>query len=230
VSTLKKIRILGVDPGSRLTGYGIVDLVQNGVDGRQHTFELIEHGALQLASTSGKATIPLEIRLLNIFHGLSEVIQEYQPEILSIERVFFANNAVSALKLGQARGAAILTSVLKGLSVVEYSPTEVKSAIVGHGRADKDQMAKMISILLKANTADFVTSDASDAVGLALCHAQALSQSLRGGKIAATTTLIGKSQRKSGKSLADSLGLTADMVEGKRSLNVKDRNKNGKST
>lgn len=146
-------------------------------------------------------------------------------------REFFLNNAVSALKLGESeRGAAILTSVLKGLSVVEYSPTEVKSAIVGHGRADKDQMAKMISILLKANTADFVTSDASDAVGLALCHAQALSQSLRGGKIAATTTLIGKSQRKSGKSLADSLGLTADMVEGKRSLNVKDRNKNGKST
>src|SRR6185312_16159424 len=99
---------------------------------------------LKLANTSGKATVPLEDRLFSIYEGLSKVIQEYQPKIMVIEKVFFAKNAVSALKLGQARGAAMLTGRIHGLEIFEYSPTEVKQAIAGQGHADKDQVAKMV--------------------------------------------------------------------------------------
>ena len=96
------MRILGVDPGSRLTGYGCVDLIGNQL---RH----VAHGTLRLANTSGKATVPLEERLFLIYEGLTEVIQKVKPQILVVEKVFFAKNAVSALKLGQARGAAMLT-------------------------------------------------------------------------------------------------------------------------
>jgi crossover junction endodeoxyribonuclease RuvC len=156
------MRILGVDPGSRLTGYGCVDLVGNHL---RH----VGHGTLRLSNTGGKAVIPLEERLFSIYEGLSEVIREFKPTVLSIEKVFFAKNAVSALKLGQARGAAILTARIHGLEIVEYSPTEVKQTVVGHGQADKAQVARMVQIL--TGRSGFETSDASDGLALAICHA-----------------------------------------------------------
>ncbi|CAK9250369.1 unnamed protein product [Sphagnum jensenii] len=155
------MRILGVDPGSRLTGYGCVDSVGSKI-------QVVTHGVLKLANTSGKATIPLEERLLSIYHGLTDVIEETKPDILVIEKVFFAKNAVSALKLGQARGAAILTGMIHGLKIFEYSPNEVKLAIVGQGHADKDQVAKMIELMVGKQ--NFETSDASDGLALAICH------------------------------------------------------------
>lgn len=159
------MRILGVDPGSRLTGYGCVDWMGNQL---RH----VAHGTLRLSGTSGRQEIPLEQRLLLIYQGLSDVITQYKPQILSVEKVFFAKNAVSALKLGQARGAVILTGMIHGLEVVEYSPTEVKQSVVGHGQADKDQVAKMVQLLVGVH--DFATSDASDGLALAICHAHSM--------------------------------------------------------
>ena len=160
------MRILGVDPGSRLTGYGCVDWV-----GRY--LRPVTHGTLRLSNTSGKATVPLEDRLLLIFEGLSKVIKDYKPQIMVVERVFFAKNAVSALKLGQARGVVVLTGKVHSLEIVEYSPTQVKQAITGHGQADKEQVAKMVQILVGKQ--EFKTADASDALALAICHAHSSS-------------------------------------------------------
>src|ERR1700745_1801581 len=158
------MRILGVDPGSRLTGFGCIDLIGNQL---RH----VAHGTLRLASTSGKATVPLEERLLLLYEGLTEVIAKHKPQIMVVEKVFFAKNAVSALKLGQARGAVVLTGRMYGLSIVEYSPTEVKQAVVGQGHADKDQVAKMVQLLIGKQ--EFETSDASAGLALAICHAYA---------------------------------------------------------
>ena len=209
---IRKIRVLGVDPGSRLTGYGIVDWYDSKI---AH----VAHGTLKLASTTGKATIPLENRLLDIHKGLSRVIETFRPEILSIERVFFAKNAVSALKLGQARGAAILTGMIHGLQVVEYSPTEVKSTIVGHGRADKDQVARMLEILLGKQ--DFATSDASDGLALALCHARALGMNSALKKIPENTLTQARTTKT--MSLAESLGITEDIVVGRKRISTLER-------
>lgn len=206
------IRILGVDPGSRLTGYGCVDLV-----GRQLVH--VTHGVLRLANTGGRARIALEDRLLSIYQGLTEVIERYAPRILVIERVFFAKNAVSALKLGQARGAAILTGAIHRLQIAEYSPSEVKSAVAGHGGADKHQVAKMVRLLTGCR--EFATLDASDALALAVCHAQklatlggrptALEAVLQQSSLTQGTETIGR--RKPGRrmSLAESVSHAAEM-------------------
>ena len=208
---LRVARILGVDPGSRLTGYGVVDLVGN-------QLKHVAHGTLKLSSTSGRTTVPLEQRLLSIHQGLTEIILKFKPTVMSIERVFFAKNAVSALKLGQARGAAILCGAIHGLDIVEYSPTEVKSSLVGHGQADKDQVAKMVQLLIGQR--EFETSDASDGLALAICHAHLMSSNTS--VPTATTTL--SSGRKKRMTLAESLGITETMVAGKRSIRMqKDR-------
>lgn len=193
------MRILGVDPGSRLTGYGCIDIAGN-------QLVHVAHGTLKLSNTSGKATIPLENRLLSIYQGLTEVIQEFRPDTLSIEKVFFAKNAVSALKLGQARGAVILTAMIHGLQVFEYSPNEVKQTVVGNGHADKIQVAKMVSLL--TGRKDFETPDASDGLALAICHAHRTR--MQNGKGAALAEAL-STQKKSGKkklSLAEAVGIT----------------------
>lgn len=156
------MRILGVDPGSRLTGYGIIE-----VSGRK--FRHVVHGTLRLANTSGKATIPLQDRLLQLHQELSAVIHEFHPEVMAIEHVFFAKNALSALKLGQARGAALLTAAIAKLEIAEYSPTQVKQTLVGFGQAEKEQVARMVQLHL--GQLQFKTTDASDALALAICHA-----------------------------------------------------------
>lgn len=198
---IQKYRILGVDPGSRQTGYGVVDLWGNEI---RH----LAHGTLKIASTTGKATVPLEDRLLEIYRGLSEVIETYRPDVLSIEKVFFAKNAVSALKLGQARGAAILTAKIHGLDVVEYAPTEVKVMIVGHGRAEKEQVARMLELMLGKQ--DFKTHDASDGLALAVCHARAYGSRSTLGKGHQNTLTQSRSRTRMG--LAESLGLTPEIV------------------
>jgi len=198
------MRILGVDPGSRLTGYGCIDVVGRGI---KH----VGHGTLRLANTSGKAVIPLEQRLFSIYEGLSSVILDLKPNVLVVEKVFFAKNAVSALKLGQARGAVILTGMIHQLSIVEYSPSEVKQAVVGHGQADKDQVAKMVQLLVGKQ--EFDSSDASDGLALAICHAQT-ARTVAGHGNAFARALQSASGRRSKKrlTLAESLGLDASRL------------------
>lgn len=201
------MRILGIDPGSRLLGYGCIDLV-----GKQ--LHHVTHGTLRLANTGGRAVIPLEERLYSIYEGLTAVILEFKPEVLAIEKVFFAKNAVSALKLGQARGAAILSGRIHGLSIAEYSASEVKQSVASHGGADKDQVARMVSMLIGQR--EFATSDSSDALAIAICHAHtAGGQGGRGAAFgAALQSASGRRSKKSG-SLAESLGITPESVAGK---------------
>ena len=172
--------ILGVDPGSRLLGYGVVEKTGNHV-------RVIEHGTIRLFHKEYK-DIPVDettpSRLKEIFVKLSEVITRLKPTAVAVEKVFFAKNAVSALKLGQARGVVLLTGAVHDLEIYEYSVTQIKSMITGHGRADKEQVAKMLQMILGVQ--DFETPDASDALALALGHALALKPSV--GQIPSRTT------------------------------------------
>jgi len=150
-------RIIGIDPGSRRTGYGIVDAVAGKVS-------YVTSGIIRLPEGS------LPKRLKIIFNGVGQLIEQYAPEEMGIEEVFLSHNASSALKLGQARGAAIVAGVNAGLSVGEYSARSIKLAVVGTGGADKSQVQMMIMQLLKLSSAP--AEDAADALAVALCHAQ----------------------------------------------------------
>ncbi len=147
--------ILGIDPGSRITGYGVIKC-----QGRQQIY--LGSGCIR---TQGD---DLASKLKIIFDGVSEIIRQYQPDEFAIERVFMAKNADSALKLGQARGAAIVAATNANLPVAEYSATQIKNAVVGTGRAQKTQVQHMVQQILKLPAAP--QADAADALGLALCH------------------------------------------------------------
>jgi len=149
-------RILGIDPGSRQTGYGLIDS-----DGRhsQH----VDSGCIYVKGEN------FPQRLGYIFQQVSELIVEYQPDELSIELVFVNKNVDSALKLAQARSAAICAAVNAGLSVHEYAPKAIKSAVVGTGSATKEQVQHMMTMLLKLEKG--LQADQADALGIALCHA-----------------------------------------------------------
>lgn len=150
------MRALGIDPGSRFLGYGVV--VKKG-----NQLAPLEYGTLKvdLKLTSHE-------RLLSIYRGVSQVLDLYKPEHVAIEKVFFAKDAVAALKLGQARGVTLLAIAERNIPLFEYSPNEVKRAVSGHGHADKEQIAKMVTLLLGVR--DFDTTDTSDALAIAICH------------------------------------------------------------
>ena len=148
--------LLGIDPGSRRTGYGVIEQVGN--RSRALAFGTI--------STSGAEMAP---RLGTIFAGLCEVMSAHRPEEVSIEKVFMARNPDSALKLGQARGAALTAVVQSGVPVFEYSARQVKQAVVGRGGAEKVQVAEMVKHLLGLEKRP--QEDAADALAIALCHA-----------------------------------------------------------
>lgn len=150
------IRIIGIDPGSRQTGFGIIDS-----DGTQSHY--VFSGCIYVKGDS------LPQRLGNIFGQVSEIVTEWQPLEMSIEQVFVNKNVDSALKLGQARGAAICAGVQHQLEVSEYTPKAVKSAVVGTGNATKEQVQHMMSMLLNLNKK--LQADEADALGVALCHA-----------------------------------------------------------
>jgi crossover junction endodeoxyribonuclease RuvC len=149
--------ILGIDPGSRKTGYGLVSKQGN-------RLVHVDNGAI---FTQSAEDFPQ--RLEKIFSGLSSIIAEYHPDAVAVEDVFLAKNAQSALKLGQARGAAIVAAVSIGLPVFEYTALQVKQAVVGTGRAEKQQVQHMIKALL--NLPEVAQEDASDALAVAICHA-----------------------------------------------------------
>jgi len=148
--------VLGVDPGSRRTGYGVIDVQGN----------RLKHVAHGVISPSAKA---LDGRLSVLFEQLTAVIQSYTPEVAAMEDVFMAKNAASALKLGQARGALIVACSQAGLDVTPYSPTAVKQAIVGFGRAEKEQVQHMVKLLI--SPPGKLQEDAADALAVAICHA-----------------------------------------------------------
>jgi crossover junction endodeoxyribonuclease RuvC len=188
--------ILGVDPGSRLLGYGCIEKIGN-------QFRVVTHGTVQLYHKEYK-NIPVDettpSRLKEIHEKLSEIIRTYKPQAMAVEKVFFAKNAVSALKLGQARGVVLLTGALHDLEIHEYSATEVKGMVTGYGRADKEQVAKTLKLILGQQ--DFETLDSSDALAIAFAHAL----SLRGGA-AKMPEIKPKRSKKSNslKSLAESI-------------------------
>lgn len=152
--------ILGIDPGSRKTGFGLVK-----VDGTRSLY--ISSGIVRLPEKS------LPERLDIIFNSLSDLIREYSPDQLAIEEVFFARDPRAALKLGQARGAAILAGTQQGLPVFEYSARTVKQSVVGNGGATKEQVQHMVTRLLKLPATP--REDAADGLAVALCHIQTMS-------------------------------------------------------
>jgi crossover junction endodeoxyribonuclease RuvC len=155
------VKIFGIDPGSERTGYGCVDS-----DGARH--RLIAAGAIR---TPALAAFPE--KLLVIHTSLAALLRECRPDCVAIENVFHAVNARSALKLGHARGVAMLSAVEAGLPVVEYTPAEVKRAVVGYGRAEKHQVGEMVKLLLGLAAAP-TPHDAADALAVAICHAHSL--------------------------------------------------------
>ena len=147
--------ILGIDPGSRITGYGVIQRV-----GRQQQY--LGSGCIRM---QGDALAP---RLQQIFDGVSQLILQYKPDMFAIEQVFMAKNPDSALKLGQARGAAIVAASNQGLDVAEYSARQIKQSVVGNGNAQKTQVQHMVTFILKLPGTP--QADAADALAVALCH------------------------------------------------------------
>jgi crossover junction endodeoxyribonuclease RuvC len=151
------MRVLGVDCGSRVTGYGVID--SNGAD-----CIYVCCGAIR-----SKSSDPLADRLKSIYSGIVQIIRELEPEAAAFESLFYATNVQSALKLGHVRGVSMFAAAEANLPIYEYSPLEVKSAVTGYGRAEKPQVQQMVRALLKLN-APPQPYDASDALAVAICH------------------------------------------------------------
>jgi len=149
--------ILGIDPGSRITGYGLIDNHANRI-------EYLHSGSIKVSGDS------LPQRLGHIYAAIDDVIRQYRPEHMSIENVFMSRNADSALKLGQARGAAICAAHQAGLEIAEYAAREVKQSIVGTGAASKEQVQHMVKRLLGIQ--QVLQVDEADGLAIAICHAQ----------------------------------------------------------
>ncbi len=148
-------RILGIDPGSRVTGFGVIDVIANQIS-------YVASGCIRADDAA------LAGRLKVIYDGVYEVVASYQPDETVIENIFMHRNASSALKLGQARGAAICALASHSLPIHEYSPNQIKQAVVGRGHASKDQVQHMVQALLKLTQSP--QADAADALACAICH------------------------------------------------------------
>ncbi len=156
--------LLGIDPGSRITGYGVIEEIGS------HC-KYVASGCIRIQDGL------LPERLLQVFQGINSVIEMYNPQSVGIEQVFMARNADSALKLGQARGAAIVAAVNHGLEVSEYSARQVKQAVVGKGSAEKSQVQHMIVSILRLDKTP--QADAADALAVALCHSHTRASLIR---------------------------------------------------
>lgn len=151
------MRIIGIDPGSRTTGYGLIDC-----DGPR--VQVVRWGCI-----TSRANRPLPDRLLRLYESLAAIFSEAQPQVTAVENVFHAHYARSALILGHARGVALLAAAQAGVEVVTYSPLEVKQAVIGYGRGEKTQVQAMVTTLLHLEKTP--PTDAADALAVALCHA-----------------------------------------------------------
>ncbi|MGQ9592550.1 MAG: crossover junction endodeoxyribonuclease RuvC, partial [Planctomycetota bacterium] len=156
-----RIRVLGVDPGTRTLGYGVLDVAPRG------KLDVVECGVVRLPPK------PLEVRLEAIFRDVGEIILRREPDVLAIEDVFGGKNFRSALKVGEARGVVVLAAQRSGLKICEYAPAFVKRAATGNGAADKRQVQKAMVRLLRLPSAPEPT-DVTDALAVAFCHARGL--------------------------------------------------------
>ncbi len=152
------MRILGVDPGFAITGYSIIDYIGN-------KFKLIDSGAV---TTPAKMSFPL--RLSKIYTDLGEIIDKYKPEAVAVEELFFNNNVKTAINVAQARGIILVVGCQKQVPTFEYTPLQVKQAVVGYGRADKIQVQKMVKTILKVDKLPKL-DDITDSMAIAICHA-----------------------------------------------------------
>lgn len=155
-SSGRSLRILGIDPGTVVTGWGVVEMSAN-------SLAHVAHGTIGSLSGHSHGS-----RLRRIYHGLQEVLARYEPQGVCLEKVFFARNPQSTLKLGQARGVALLAAAESSVEVHEYSSAEIKLAVVGYGQATKEQVQKMVAALLHLEGK--LAADAADALAAAICH------------------------------------------------------------
>ena len=189
-------RILGIDPGSRITGFAIIDVTQS-------THQYVTSGCIRLKSNE-----PHE-NLNQIYSNLHLIITEYNPDEAAIEQIFMHNNPGSAIKLGQARGVAIVAATQKGLSVAQYSARQVKQSVVGYGAATKEQVQQMVCKLLQLSGKP--QADAADALAIAICHANSCAgvgkilnvRGLRRGRIRDDRALAGNINRKTTAAFID---------------------------
>ena len=151
------MRVLGIDPGSQTTGWGVVE-----GDGRKYS--LVEFGAIRASSS-----VSFPSRLLKICSGLEEVIAKHQPEVFALEDAFLATNVKVSMKLGQVRGVALLVAERAALDIHEYSPRSIKQTVVGYGGAEKHQVQEMVRLLLTLKAVP-TPHDAADALAVAICH------------------------------------------------------------
>ena len=151
-------RILGIDPGTQITGVGLIDVNERGEPG------LCYYGCIQ---TNRKQS--LSLRLKQIYNDLSNIIDKYQPDYIALEDIFYSDNIKTAIVMGHARGVSLLAPIHRGIEPAEYSPREVKLAVVGRGNATKDQVQFMVRSILKINDLN-LPLDAADALAVALCH------------------------------------------------------------
>jgi crossover junction endodeoxyribonuclease RuvC len=154
-SVVGSVRVLGIDPGSQITGFGVVDIAGNRTTA-------VEWGSIRTGGEHSE-------RLRSIFTALGQIVREYRPAEIAIERVFLSRNADSALKLGQARAAAICATFEANVPIYEYSARHIKKAVVGSGGAEKDQVQRMVQMILGLRGP--IAADAADALAAAICHA-----------------------------------------------------------
>ena len=149
---------LGIDPGTARLGYGVIRASNDPI--------LLDFGVIETSST-----VDMPLRLSGLFDAVSTLIEQHRPDVLAVEQLFFARNVTTAIAVGQARGVVLLAAARAGVGVVDYSPSEVKHAVAGYGKADKAQMQEMVRIILGM---DYLPSpdDAADALAIALCHTQ----------------------------------------------------------
>ena len=152
------MRIIGIDPGTGILGFGVIE-----VDARGNP-KMITAGVI-----TTPAHTPLEDRLLEIFDGLTEIIAETKPEVMSIEKLFFAQNVTTAISVSHARGVAMLTGKQAGLEIAEYTPLQIKQTLTGYGRASKKQMQEMVKLQLGLNSIP-KPDDAADGLAAAITH------------------------------------------------------------
>ncbi len=151
------MRIIGIDPGTAICGYSVLDYIGN-------KFTLLDYGVVTTPANSD-----LEKRLYTIYQELKELIEKHQPQFLAVEELFFNTNAKTALSVGHARGVILLLGAMMGLEVFSYTPLQVKQSVVGYGRAEKKQIQEMVKLILNMEKIP-KPDDAADAIAVAICH------------------------------------------------------------
>jgi crossover junction endodeoxyribonuclease RuvC len=160
------MRILGIDPGYALMGYGVIEQQGN-------RFKVVDYGSI-----STEAGLPMPERLKYIYSSLMDIIAETEPETAALEELFYNTNAKTVINVGQARGVAVLACVNSGLQIYEYTPLQIKQALVGYGRAEKKQVQQMVKTILKLEKVP-KPDDTADALAVAICHANSSAGSSR---------------------------------------------------